>query len=151
MTSSIPVALSVRRWMQSIHSVVRRAFSSLYWSIAVIASCLFVPITSEKICRPPRATRFRCACKKPTTNRTRFGWKKNDEYALDSKRLVRATRVVRGRNQFRSRDNGRFQTGRHTRDQKSARIARQNAGELFCRAEHTYAHLFRAGGISPEC
>src|SRR4029077_15976366 len=79
MTSFIPVAPCVRRWTQSIHSAVPRAFSSLYWSIAAIANCRFVPITSARICRPRRANRFRCACKKPTTNRTRFGWNENHE------------------------------------------------------------------------
>src|SRR5512132_1564342 len=79
MTSFIPVAPCVRRWTQSIHLAVLRAFSSLYWSIAAIASCRFVPITSEKICRPRCANRFRCACKKPTTNRMASGWKKNDD------------------------------------------------------------------------
>src|SRR5512133_223830 len=79
MTSFIPVALCVRRWMQSIRSAVPRVFSSLYWSIAAIASCRFVPITSEEICRPRRGNRFRCACKKPTTNRMACGWKENDE------------------------------------------------------------------------
>src|SRR6267154_3687624 len=79
MTSFIPVAPCVRRWTQSIHSAVPRAFSSLYWSIAAIASCRFGPITLEKICRPRRANRFRCACKKSTTNRMAFGWKENDD------------------------------------------------------------------------
>src|SRR6266536_941871 len=79
MTSFIPVAPCVRRWTQSIHSAVPRAFSSLYWSIAAIASCRFGPITSEKICRPRRANRFRSAYKKPTTNRMAFGWKKNHD------------------------------------------------------------------------
>src|SRR5437016_5124365 len=79
MTSFIPVAPCVRQWTPSIHSAVPRAYSSLSWSIAAIASCRFVPITSERICRPRRGNRFRCACKKPTTNRTPFGWKENDE------------------------------------------------------------------------
>src|SRR5712691_2653134 len=79
MTSFIPVAPCVRRWTQSIHSGVPRAFSSLSWSIAAIASCRFGPITLEKICRPRRANRFRCACKKSTTNRMAFGWKENDD------------------------------------------------------------------------
>src|SRR5882672_8012472 len=79
MTSFIPVAPCVRRWTQSIHSAVPHAFSSLSWSIAAIASCRFVPITSEKICRLRSANRFKCACKKPTTNRMAFGWKKNDD------------------------------------------------------------------------
>src|SRR5512133_3788234 len=79
MTSFIPVAPCVQRWTQSIHSDVPHAFSSLSWSIAAIASCRFVPITSEKICRPRCANRFRCACRKPTTNRMAFGWKKNDD------------------------------------------------------------------------
>ena len=59
---SLPFSPFLPRWTQSIHSVVPRAFISLYWSIAVIASCRFVPITSEKICRPRLANRFRCAC-----------------------------------------------------------------------------------------
>src|SRR4029453_8323576 len=79
MTSFIPVAPCVRRWMQSIHSAVPRAFSSLYSSIAATANCRFVPITSARICRPRRANRFRCACKKPTANQRRFGWKENHE------------------------------------------------------------------------
>src|SRR6266581_1877205 len=79
MTSFIPAAPSVLRWTQLIHSAVPRAFSSLYWSIAAIASCRFGPITLEKICRPRCANRFRCACKKSTTNRMAFGWKENDD------------------------------------------------------------------------
>src|SRR5215211_491551 len=79
MTSFTPVAPCVRRWMPSIHSAVPRAFRSLCWSIAAIERCRSGPITSEKICRPPRGNRFRCACKKQTTNRMAFGWKENDE------------------------------------------------------------------------
>src|SRR5256885_1618637 len=78
MTFFIPVAPCVPRWTQSIHSVGPRAFSSLYWSIAATASCRFVPITSGKTCRPRCANRFRCAYKKPTANRTPFGWKENE-------------------------------------------------------------------------
>src|SRR4029077_16356874 len=78
MTSFIPVAPCVPRWMQSIPSAVLLAFSSLYWSIAAIASCRFVPITLGKICRPRCANKFRCACKKPITHLTQCGWKNND-------------------------------------------------------------------------
>src|SRR6266576_1024772 len=79
MTSFIPVAPCVRQWTPSIHSAVPHAFSSLSWSIGAIQSCRFVPITSERICRPRCANRFRCACKKSTMNRMAFGWKKNHE------------------------------------------------------------------------
>src|SRR6266576_1242351 len=79
MTSFIPVAPCVRQWTPSIRSAVPRASSSLYWSIAAIASCRFGPITLEKVCRLRRANRSRCACKKPTTNRMAFGWKENDD------------------------------------------------------------------------
>src|SRR4029077_10487069 len=75
----IPVAPCARPWTQSIHSVVLRASNSLYWSIAAIARCPCVPITSARICRPQRTNKFRCACKKPTTDRMEFGWKKNDD------------------------------------------------------------------------
>src|SRR6266513_3884909 len=78
MTSFIPVVPRVPRWTQSIHSAVPRAFNSLYWSIAAIASCRFVPITSEKICRPRRENRSKCACEKPTRNRMASGWENND-------------------------------------------------------------------------
>src|SRR5262249_38808368 len=75
MMSFIPAAPCERPWMRLIHSAVRHAFSSRYWLIAAIASCRFVPITLEKICRPPRANRFRCACKKPTKNPMASTWK----------------------------------------------------------------------------
>src|SRR3954470_12297573 len=78
MTSFILAAPSVRRWTQLIHLVVPRAFSSLYLSIAAIASCRFVPITSVKIYLPRHANRFRSACEKPTTNRMASTWKSNE-------------------------------------------------------------------------
>src|SRR4029077_8098255 len=78
MMCCIPAAPCVQRWMQLIHSAAPRAYSSQYWSIAAIASCRFDPITSEKICRPPRANRFRCGCRKPTKNRMLSTWKRNE-------------------------------------------------------------------------
>src|SRR6476659_9492793 len=78
MTSFILVAPCARRWMRSIHLAVPRVFSLLYWSIAVIGSCRFVPITSAKICRPRRPNKFKSACKKPTTHRMASTWKSNE-------------------------------------------------------------------------
>src|SRR5439155_402794 len=71
-------ALFAPQWTQSVHSGDRHASSSQCWWIEAIGSCPFVPITSARICRPRRANKFRSACKKPITNRTRSGWKENE-------------------------------------------------------------------------
>ena len=64
-----------------------------------------------------------------------------------SKRFAWDSRVVGGRNQFRSGDSGRVQTGRHARDQKGSGAARKDAGQFFCRTEHADAHIVRAGRL----
>src|SRR5436190_12111365 len=74
----IPAAPCARRWTRLVHSGVPLAYSSLYWSIAAIASSRFDPITSERICRLRLPNEFRCACKKPTTNQTQCGWRGNE-------------------------------------------------------------------------
>ena len=75
MTSFIPAAPCARA-MDAINSFGRPARIQL--AVLVDRGHRELPIRPDyvgKICRPRRANRFRCACKKPTTNRTQSGWK----------------------------------------------------------------------------
>src|ERR671925_110659 len=59
---------------------IARRLAGLIREIEKIAvgSSPFVLITLERICRPQRANKFRCACKKLITQPTQYGWKRNE-------------------------------------------------------------------------
>ncbi len=75
---------------------------------------------------------------------------RDDEHALDQERSARSSRTERGGNPAHPRDSGCIQGSWNARDQKGTRLARQDADQLFHRAEYANEDVIRAGSLSAE-